>query len=101
MKTVKALRYEMDKDEKFDKQLGIHYISVFYPVIVFDGHLYSLVVDNEKISPIQKNYLMYQFEYKHGYNMIDIVTKSGLAEFIKLLNNEFRRIKERHKKLLP
>ena len=58
-----------------------------------------MVVDNGKINPVQRDYLMYQFEYKHGYYMIDIVTKSGLADFNELVNKEFRRIKEMYKKL--
>lgn len=99
MKSIKALRFDLQKKEDFDRKFKKNTLGIFYPVIVFDGHLYSLTMQNGKVVPVRKDYLRYLMNYKKESFLIDIVTKSSLTDYISLLAKEIRRIQFHRRKL--
>lgn len=94
MKAIKALEYQAVKQEKWEQDLNRNFPNIFYPIVVFDGHLYSLNVIEGEILPKIENYLTYQFEYKTRYHLIDVVNRQNLNEFCDLLENEIKQIEK-------
>lgn len=93
MKVIKALRYDRSRLWKFDKErMEENRPSVnriFYPVIAFDGHLYSLYFRKGKPYPKKREYLRFLVNVKERSYLIDVVTRLGFSDYLMLLEEEF------------
>jgi len=94
MKAVKALRYEWTQLKKFDKKYKQNFIRIFYPTIVFDGHLYCLIVRKGKIIPSKTKYIRYFISYKERNFLIDVVTRDGFDNYLALFNEEYNALRQ-------
>lgn len=98
MKAIKALRYSKSRLRKFDqkqtKKETPRLERIFYPVIAFDGHLYSLYFRKGKPYPKKREYLRYLVNFKERGYLIDVVTRMGFSEYLMLLEKEFRCLRQ-------
>jgi hypothetical protein len=92
MKAIKALEYRAAKKEKWEQDLERNLPHIFYPVIILDGHFYSLSLLSGKILAKKEEYMTYQFEYRTRYHLIDVINRQYLTRFCDLLENEIKGI---------
>lgn len=94
MKAIKALRYDRSHLSETDKRVFKGDTSrirrIFYPVIVFDGHLYSLYFRRGKPYPKRRECLRFYTLFKERGYQIDVVTRLGFHDYLELLNEEVR-----------
>jgi hypothetical protein len=89
MKVLKALRYDQHEHEEFERQYKFGPVPrVFYPVIVFDGHLFALLLRKGRIVPSRADYLRYDVGDKERHYLIDVVTRTSFKNYVKLIDEE-------------
>jgi len=94
MKVIKALRYHYLRLKKFDQKYNYSFIRIFYPVIVFDGHLYRIIRRGEDFILSKTEYLRYLVSYKDRSYLIDIVSKIGLEDLLTQIYEECNTLSE-------
>ena len=98
--TIKATRTEIDKAEQLRKSMyriynqadKIPFIIIYQPLIVFTGHMYVQLKNEDDIQPIK--YVQIKKEYQSSkYNeqlgTIHIVHYSALEEYIDIIHQHF------------
>jgi hypothetical protein len=89
MKVLKALRYTLSDIEDFERKQKLKSSPrVYYPVIVFDGHLYALLLRTGRILPSRTEYLRYDIAYKDRQYLIDIVSRTYFGTYLELIHEE-------------
>ena len=88
-------RQFIDVDEgSFDEFIKdpFELVSIFYPLIVFDGKMYEAKFSNDEITLEAKEYVQLFVDYISGrYKgrfFIDIVSKEGFSEYLKNIFND-------------
>lgn len=80
------------------------FIHIFYPLIVFDGLIFSADVLNNKIILKRVNQVRVQVGQedsgKHNYYSIDVVTKGELVRYIQTVKKDSLILKEFFKKVI-
>lgn len=98
---IKALNFELMRNaEIFPRTPKINPLCIFYPIIVFDGHLFACKIkDNEpKLSPVE--YLQYLIHHRSPVQplttdvfLVDVVKVEYLQRYLNILSEEFDDIK--------
>jgi hypothetical protein len=96
---VKYICYEIDRpsgrkvlDEKF-------LITLFFPVVVFDGDMYSVVIESNEPKLSKSNHVLMETHYRSPTTeqensfLIDVVQRSYFPEFMKILRSDFLSIR--------
>lgn len=101
---IKALNSELGFMRKFGTYPGTsESISILYPVIVFDGHLFEYEREEEKSKISQTKYLQYLVDYKspaiNDTFLIDIVRKDFIQEYLLSIKIELNAMKNQLEKL--
>lgn len=99
---IKSLLYEKDELERFlsmeetieetiPKVNKINLISIAYPVIIVDGKLYELELENEKLKLAPSNYTQYLTSYGFPYSeefLVDVIKIDFLNEYLDMIERE-------------
>jgi len=92
MKAIKVLEYRATKKEKWEQDLERNLPHIFYPLIIVDGHFYSLSLIAGEILAKMEEYMTYQFEYKTRYHLIDVINRQYIGRFCDILESEIKQI---------
>lgn len=68
-------------------------LFIFYPMVIFDGHLYECKPEGKEINVYRRNHICYSYRHENSY-IIDIVEKDYFEEFLKILDSEISCLKE-------
>jgi hypothetical protein len=83
--TERYLTVDISSDEFFKDPFEL--ISIFYPVIVFDGKMYEAKFSNDEITLERREYIHLFIDYMSGRYKgtfcIDVVTKERFQEYLK------------------
>jgi len=94
MKVIKALRCNYLDLKEFDQKHNYSFIRIFYPVIVFDGHLYRIIRRGGDFILSKTEYLRYLVSYKDRSYLIDVVSKIGLEDLLTQIHEECNALRE-------
>jgi hypothetical protein len=100
MTVTKSTRHNIDETEKvrrsmyrYFNQLGkVVFVTVFQPLIVFTGRMYSTSEDESNLKPIKYAQLKKRYEsanYNETLGTIHIVQYGALNEYIQLLHKYY------------
>lgn len=92
MQVVKALSYLMEESRERIKELDLRLSQVFFPVIAFDGHLYSYTTNKDKDRVQRTNQVLYNFDYVDRPFLIHIITKGHLGFFLDSIDQEIQKL---------
>lgn len=77
-------------------------IQIYYPVLIIQGLLYAAQMKKGKLSLTKCNHIQYRKEYfsrdKHDTYQIDVITESFLREYLKIIEMESEKIKNKLKR---
>jgi len=90
MQVVKALTYHLEETRKTIDNLSLKLIGVLFPVIAFDGHLFSYTIHEGKRRVQRTNQVLYNFDYVDRPFLIHIITKGSLGFFLDSIDQEIR-----------
>ena len=95
---VKALHYHRVKRGML-KTAKTHLVSIIYPVIVFEGHLFELRSHEKKITLHPSDYIQYAVSYKSpsisDFFLVDLVKVNFLKNYLKMLDGEMESLGEK------
>lgn len=92
MQVVKALTYHLEETQKTINRLSLKFVQVFFPVIAFDGHLYSYTMHEGKRRVQRSNQVLYNFDYVDRPFLIHIITKGFLGFFLDSIDQEIQNV---------
>jgi len=109
---IKALMYEREQTTYFliaqeAKEKTVNSLILFYPVIIFDGHMYELQYKGDKLALTRSYYIQYlTSSIQHlrslptGYPIsenfvIDIVEIAFLSKYLKVLDEETKKLSQK------
>jgi hypothetical protein len=96
MQVVKALDYDLEETRKTFSRLSLDLIHVLFPVIAFDGHLYSYTMHEGKPRVQRTNQVLYNFDYADRPFLIHIITKGQLGFFLNSIDQEISNVTKMH-----
>ena len=97
---VKFVCYERGEPEKPDITRPDFQILMFFPIIVFDGDMYKVKLESGEPKMEKTTHILIRKNYRSPYTkqvetfLIDIVHRSHLSEFLKLLDSDFRNMRK-------
>jgi hypothetical protein len=94
---TKAYEFRLNFTKNFTKAMKtiapMRPLFIFYPMVVFDGHLYECKPEGKEINVYRRNHLCYSYKQENSY-IIDIVEKDYFEEFLKTLDTEISCLKQ-------
>lgn len=90
---TKACNFELNFVRTSILKIPMKPLFVYYPVVVFDGHLYECKPEGEEINICRRNHFCYHFSQERNY-IIDIVEKDYFEDFLKSLDTEISCLKD-------
>ena len=91
MQVIKALTYNLKETQGIINNLNLNLSSVFFPVIAFDGHLYSYTIHDDKHKVQRTKQVLYSFDYVYRPFLIHIITKGFLGFFLDSIDQEIQK----------
>ena len=88
----KSLDFMMRQSEEFaqiySKRAGFKPLFIWYPIIVFDGHLYEYKIEGEECQLVRRQNFTYHLCQEKNY-FVDIVEKEYFPIFLEKIDQEF------------
>ena len=100
---LKALSYDRDNFDSFQKISPQYMLSIYYPIVVCDGKLFEYQIEREEDNLRQIDHISYIISGVSRLNerfMLDVVKKEHLLEFLQQISGEMKKIKEEIEKTL-
>jgi hypothetical protein len=92
LQVTKALNFELKQDMETSPKIPITSIGIFFPVIVFDGHLYECQLQNGDTKVLSTDYVQYLREQRELF-IIDVFTKQFLLQYLGIIDKEVEALK--------
>jgi hypothetical protein len=90
---TKALGYFLEGFKKAPTLVSMKPAFVLFPVIVFDGHMFECELQNGDLKLSRNDYTQYFVEMEQHF-LIDVVGKCFLPEYLKLIDEDIKSLKE-------
>ncbi len=90
---TKALDYFLEDFKRAVTLVSMKPAFVLFPAIVFDGHMFECELQNGDLKLSQNNCIQY-FVERERYFLIDIIGKSFLPEYLKVIDEDIKSLKE-------
>ena len=91
---MKALSFELMRHKKLALLMpNLHALFILYPVIVFDGRLFELRVENGDLKVLPVEYLQYWTSTLREDFLIDVIKKEFLSTYLEELKAEINKMK--------
>lgn len=93
---LKALSYDRDSFDSFQKIAPQYMLSIYYPIVVCDGKLYEYQIDEkgDNIRPIERiSYIISGVSRLNEQFVLDVMKKEYLQEFLQQIDKEVKEVK--------
>jgi hypothetical protein len=92
---TKSVDFMMTKDDEFTSLFlktmpnqPNHPLFIHYPIIVFDGHMFEYIIEDDDCQLKRRENLTYHL-CQNNFYFIDIVEKAYFANFLEQIDKEF------------
>ena len=96
---IKALSFILTRFKESALKLpNLYPLFVLYPVIVYDGHLFDLRIENGESRLFPTQYSQYSTSTLEEFFLIDVIKKEFFSAYLEKLNTEMDKMKNELKK---